>query len=296
MSSGRGSGRLHPERLGARHEHTEHGPASELGAHLDLVGQQPRQTIADREPQTQALAIGAMQPHVFFEDGFALLDRNADAGVPDFDAQCAVRTAAPDEHFAAVRVDDGVLREVEHDAIEQHRIAHHPAARTHDFEFQAFACGEIAHLERDTIEHLGYGKRADARLYDTRVELGYVENLAQRIGDRGGRFADLRDQLPLIGMQVRGLQTFDEHGQRLHRLAQIVARGGEEARFGQIGALGLLLAQREAMQRRLILLVQAQVLAHQSVLLPHRVGEQRCVQQPGHHELQLSGSWTVSNP
>lgn len=75
---------------------------------------------------------------------------------------------------------------------------------------------------------------------DSRLELIDVEQLVQHARHHIHQLADPRDQLQRIGVFYLGGEDSLQQGDGLQRLTQVMARGGEEARFAEIGPLGLL--------------------------------------------------------
>src|SRR6185369_11281463 len=71
------------------------------------------------------------------------------------------------------------------------------------------------------------------------VDLGDVEQLREQALERVDRFVDAVDELRDLGVVAARAQRFSEEAHRVQRLAQVVARGGEELRLGAVGDLGL---------------------------------------------------------
>ena len=83
-------------------------------------------------------------------------------------------------------------------------------------------------------------------MHDAGLDLVDVEQRVQHARHRAQRLVEPREQLLLpLAFHRLGQQSLQQ-GQRLQRLAQIVAGGGEEARFRHVGQLRLLLGRPPA--------------------------------------------------
>ena len=77
------------------------------------------------------------------------------------------------------------------------------------------------------------------------------QRVEQQLHRRGGGL-DVVDQGLRFGLLIARFQRGDEQRQRVQRLPQVVAGGGEEARLGVVGALGhVLFAARSAVASRM---------------------------------------------
>jgi hypothetical protein len=95
--------------------------------------------------------------------------------------------------------------------------------------------GRQREIVLDPVEHGLHGELAGPGRHGSRVELGDVEQGLDQLGDRMAGSVDLSEQ-PLTlrrGRRLAGLG--EEEAERVHRLAQVVARRGEEARLGLVG-------------------------------------------------------------
>ena len=71
------------------------------------------------------------------------------------------------------------------------------------------------------------------------IETRYVEQRAQKTADRTGRAIDAADKLGRLGAQIEIAQAGGKETDGVDRLAQVVARMGEEPRLREIGLDGL---------------------------------------------------------
>ena len=78
------------------------------------------------------------------------------------------------------------------------------------------------------------------RLDAAGVDLGDVQQLGEQAFQRVDRAVDAVDQVRHLGIGADAVaQRLGEQAQRMQRLAQVVAGGGEELRLGAVGRLGL---------------------------------------------------------
>ena len=83
------------------------------------------------------------------------------------------------------------------------------------------------------------GKQFDFRANHAGLDLVDVEQRVEHAGHRAQRLADPRDHLALPLAFDRARQQPLKQRQRLQRLAQVVAGGGEKARLGRVGRFRL---------------------------------------------------------
>src|SRR5271165_2883560 len=104
----------------------EYRPLSLQRAHPNWMAEQFAQAFDDREPEAQTLASlagGVIHLMVFFEDRVQLRLGDADPGIPDFDVQFALASAAPNEHPAALGIFQRVRDQIADHLLEQTPIA-----------------------------------------------------------------------------------------------------------------------------------------------------------------------------
>ena len=171
----------------------------------------------------------------------AALLGNADAGVPDLDADRAVAPAAAEQHLAALGVFQRVRQQVADHLLEQARIAVDVQAARNDPQRQPLRLGVIGELVAQPVEQVVDREAHRLGLDGAGLDLVDVEQRVQHAGHGAERLAEPRDELRRLLALDRSRQQALQQGQRLQRLAQVVAGGGEEARLGDVGQLGLLL-------------------------------------------------------
>ena len=115
-----------------------------------------------------------------------------------------------------------------------------------DAEGKSLACRLRRVFRRQAAEQRPEVDRLHAGFDGARIEAGEVENAREQAVQLPERLLHLADGFD--GGRIAGDLPLD-HGQqqhqRLHRLAQVVAGGGQEIRFGAVGALGLGLGGHE---------------------------------------------------
>ena len=144
---------------------------------------------------------------------------------------CAAAPPAADDDAALARIADRVRDEVEQDPAEERRVALGPERRRHDAEAQPFLLGGRPELVGEPLEDRLQREGLLLRRDRAGVELRDVEQRVEQILEGGDRAVDApRERRKL--RRARGLaQLADGEGERMHRLAEIVARGGEEPRL-----------------------------------------------------------------
>ena len=222
------------------------------------MAEQPRDAVDDRESEPQALrpvAFRAARLIELLEDPRLVGRGDADAGVGDDDLGLAAVPPAADDDAALARIADRVRDEVEQAATEQGRVALGPERRRHDAEAQPLLFGGRPELVGETLEQGLQREGAPLGLNRAGVELRDVEQRVEQILEGGDRAVDApRERREL--RRARGLaQLADGEGERMHRLAEIVARRGEEPRLRLVRPRELLGALRDTgLERRVGLL------------------------------------------
>ena len=98
-------------------------------------------------------------------------------------------------------------------------------------------CRVIAEFGSETIEQRIDRKDHDLRIDDARFQLVDVEQRVQHARHDSKRLVELADQRQGVLVLDRLRQYSAQQAEGLQRLAQIVAGGGEKARFAEIGLL-----------------------------------------------------------
>src|SRR6185437_5968679 len=84
-----------------------------------------------------ARTVGAAELAEFTENVLALILGDADAGIPNLDAQGVAAPTAADQHAAAVGIADRVGDEIEEDAAQQETVARDPVFAVQDAQAKA---------------------------------------------------------------------------------------------------------------------------------------------------------------
>src|SRR5664280_808519 len=91
---------------------------------------------------------------VFLEDHLQLGRRDADSGVPDLDAQLSATATTTDQNLAALRVFEGVRKQVADHLLEQARIAANELRARQYAQGEARRLRVIGQLVPEAIEQL----------------------------------------------------------------------------------------------------------------------------------------------
>ena len=208
--------------------------------------QQARQPLHDRQAQPEApaaLARGIVDLMEFLEDRLQLIILDTDAGVPDLDADVITVPAAAQQHLALAGIFHRVAQQVADDLFQKPRVAFDMGGTGQDAQGEPARLCHIGRLVAQVIQHIRHGEVGQLGIDRAGLDLVDVEQHIQHARQRPQRLIEPGQQAfgPLATDGLR--QQFLQQGQRLQRLAQIVAGGGEKARFGEIGALGLQLCR-----------------------------------------------------
>ena len=144
-------------------------------------------------------------------------------------------TAATDDDPAAPRIAHGVRDEIRHDALEQQRVAVDPHPARNNTEPEPLLPGGLHELVFHPAEQALHGKVGAFGRYGARVKARDVEQRIEQVADRRHGSIDAVDEPALLGQQRFAAQLRNEESKRVHRLAQIVARGSQKARFCLVG-------------------------------------------------------------
>lgn len=111
-----------------RHSDAEARALTKLRFQIDRMFEETAQPIDDgkTKPETAGVLIGYFKAVELAENLLMLVVRDADARVPDLDAQPIRPPAAADQHAAGRRIADCVRYEVEHDPLQEDEVAAHP--------------------------------------------------------------------------------------------------------------------------------------------------------------------------
>src|SRR5262249_46219240 len=122
-----------------------------------------------------AVPFGRRNAVKFSEDVFLLILRNANSGVPDFDAQ-EIRLAPAADHDATLdRVAQSVGDQIEQDPFEQDEIGTDPSVIGYDPQPQRFLSRRRGKCHPDSLQQLIDWEFRDGWCKDTGIELGYVQ-------------------------------------------------------------------------------------------------------------------------
>ncbi|CUJ07769.1 Uncharacterised protein [Achromobacter xylosoxidans] len=228
---------------------------SQFTGHLDRTPHQFGQARADR--QTDARASHQVRSAIDLverlEQADLVFGADADATVDHLEMQAgaAVRQdlgAQPRHHMAGIGELDGVVDQVVENLPDTAAVAHHPRRRR--------GIDTAVDDQPLLFGHAGIG--GDAMLHQlARIEavhlepqlagldLGDVEDVADQLLQDHRRVLDAVDMPALLVVQVGQRQHFERAEHAIQERADLVAHGGQEGRFGLVGAVGLLLGLRQ---------------------------------------------------
>ena len=125
--------------------------------------------------------------------------------------------------------------------------------------------------------------------HDARIEARDIQQRTEQGIERFDRAGDLFDQPLTAGIELALAQRADKHRERMHRLAQVVACGGEKARFRLVGLDGEFLLRAEVANEVALFDVQSQRLGQGTVRAPREQqhGENICDREPAEGEVEI---------
>ena len=179
------------------------------------------------------------------EHRFALVLRNAAAGVGDVDADGVAAMPGADQHAAGAGVAQSVGQDILQDAAQQRAVGAHEDIDWAEFQRQALLLRFGKKVRAQRGKQRLQADVADFGLHHAGVELGDVEQRAQQVFHRLQRALDLAHQLPAF---IAGLdlgERRDRQMRGIQRLQHIVAGGGEEPGLGEVRQFGILLRRAE---------------------------------------------------
>ena len=246
---------------GRGHREPEAGTTFGRGINADLAAHRVDQALGNRQAQTGAAELAGMAGiglHEFLEDFLALGGRHAHAGVAHFKAQEGRPVLRDGFDFDADAAFFGELDGIAHQVgdhltqaafIGQDLQRH--VGRDDGGDFHALGLAARAQKLGDVAQH---GAQVDLVLVQVQhagFDLGEVQDIA----DQGQQcFARLGDGFrigALLRSQLR-LQQKTPHAQHaVHRRADFVAHGGQEAGLGAAGFLGAFLGLGQRVFQRL---------------------------------------------
>ena len=205
-----------------------------------------RSTIGEAQPEALAgacrILLEAME---LLEDLAPPLRCDAPSGVDHLEPHPVAAPPAPDDDAPAIRVADRVGDQVLQDARQQHGIAAHHEMRRHHAQSQplAAACGWNSASSR-----CSRGRSATSVTLTSMTPASSRETSSRESNISSSAHVEswiFVDQLARLGLVHAIVERTDEQSERVQGLAEIVARRGEEARLGDVRAVGFLLRRAE---------------------------------------------------
>src|SRR5262245_28520332 len=190
------------------------------------MSKKPAQAVDNRETKSQPSHPFMARPRQLYElaeDIALLILGNSNAAVPYFDVQQRTVVAAADYDASLVGVANRVRDQIEHDALEQDRIAFDPCTAAHHSEPQPFlACG-IGERGLHPPEQLARGNYRGAGLQHFGIELRHVEERVEEIVHCTDSSVDPPDKSLAFSRTLFGPQLRHEQIERVERLPEVMA-------------------------------------------------------------------------
>ena len=209
----------------------------------------------DREPQPQpfgAFARRVVHLMELLENRLTMFFGNAGASVPDFDTHCVAAPTAAEQHFSLRGEFHGVGQKVAQDLLEQTWIAPHHASARRDAPVEPLRAHVIAEILVEMFKQLVERKVFHIGVDDARFELIDVEQRVQHSRHHAHRGVEtFQEFLRFVAGRLYCQQAMQQPD-GLQWLPQIMARGGEEARFRDIGPVGDLLGVGQRLRRAFV--------------------------------------------
>ena len=128
---------------------------------------------------------------------------------------------------------------------QQPPVGAHRARARHEGELQALLARQRRELDLELAHHLVDAEGRDLRPHRAGIEPRNVEQRAEDFLHRFERGIDVADEPRILAAALPLDQAGHVEPRGVERLQDVVARGGEEARLGDVGLFGLGLGARE---------------------------------------------------
>ena len=165
--------------------------------------------------------------------------RNPDAGVVDVDRRARAAPPAADQHAALGRVLDRIGDEVQQQPAQQPPVRAHRERRGDEFELQPLGAGERRKVHLELAEQRVDAQAFDLRLHGAGVEPRDIEQRRENFLHRLERGVDVADQRAIVALVLALDQARHIKPRGVERLQNVVARGRQKPRLGNIGVVGL---------------------------------------------------------
>ena len=176
------------------------------------------------------------------------LQRDAASGIPHLDAE-AIPATTSHEDASTIGIANGIGNKVSEDALKEEWVSADDRRAIDGNQPQTLGFGLREMVAANTLHQGPDRKVFTLRLDNAGVETGDVEQRIEKAVHGGDRTADLPDEPPHLVVHWVALQGPHQQSQGVNRLPQIVTRGGDELRFGDIGLVrGLFLSAQLADQ------------------------------------------------
>src|SRR6185437_10123382 len=168
-----------------------------LRADMHRMAKQGRQTLHDGETEPEAetaLPRGIAELMIFAEDCLKILFRNADAGIPNLDAQLPPLSTAAKQHLSPLCIFQRVRQEIAKHLLEKTRIAMDRKAAPDHAQKKLLRPGMVGEFIPQPLEQVIDRKIGELGVYRPGFELVDVEQRVEHARHGGGGFVEAPDQ------------------------------------------------------------------------------------------------------
>ena len=164
---------------------------------------------------------------------------DADAGVPHLQQQLLATLARAHQHPAVVGVADGVGEQIAQHALGEDGVGERVPRVAAEAQREPLLEGHRLEVQAQPAEHVAQVEVLRRGLDAAGVDLRDVQQLGEQPFERIDRAVDAVHQVRHFLVVAALAQRLGKQAQRMQRLAQIVAGGGEELGLRAVGHLGL---------------------------------------------------------
>ena len=219
---------------GEGHLDGEHRSVSRRRAGIDPVAEHVGEALDNRQPEPHAFGrrpSPAVDLVILAEDVRQLLVVDADPGIPDLDAKAALAAPAADQHAAGVGIAYGIAQQVADHLQQQAAVRLDDRAGRHQPQLERLRLRVIQIFRVQTGEDLRNRKIFQLIGDHAGFDLVDVQHRVQHAGHCAHRLLDPVHQVLGLGLDGAARQQPVDEGERLQRLAQVMAGGRQEARL-----------------------------------------------------------------
>src|SRR3984885_1299744 len=224
----------------ARYFDREARAVADIRFQHDLAVQHAGNAFDDRQAETETAchSRALIEPMEFAKYRAALALRDTDAGVVDLDAQLLAAPPAAHQHASRRRIFDRIGNEILQQPPTHAAIRAHALRARHEVEFQALLARQRREFDVEPVQQFVDAEIGDFRLHRAGIEPRNVEQRGEYLLDRFERGVDVLYQIAILTGALPLDQARHIKPRRIERLQNVVAGGGDESRFGDVGFVG----------------------------------------------------------